>query len=97
MDDDSEHMARSRQLARLPVGKKPPGQDQASVAAKGHSDEFKRLTTVQRHILSASRLHHKPDLLGDSPSGCIIGQPLVLQRALRPSAVGKAQAGILVG
>ena len=34
MDDDREHTARSRQLARLPVGKKPPGPRAALAMAK---------------------------------------------------------------
>jgi hypothetical protein len=34
MDDDREHTARSRQLARLPAGKKPPGPRAALAMAK---------------------------------------------------------------
>jgi hypothetical protein len=34
MDDDREHTARSRQLARLPLGKKPPGPRAALAMAK---------------------------------------------------------------
>jgi hypothetical protein len=37
MDDDREHTARSRQLARLPVGKKPPGPRAALAMAKSRA------------------------------------------------------------